>query len=343
LSIALAFNVKMRRLFQKSWLAAGLLVAATVSASAQQTIVFSKPSDVSADKANSFIATPQRSANSKDFNAPHSVFKDYTPDNLGAPAPVIMNNQDPSVKEALEKRKNWTLLTPEQILGVQTPEQIMGVVKPDDKKNLSLEDQFIQRQNRTESSMASNRHPAAILWGEAANNPFEQRQQRDEYGNFSQPGERLPAGSGGRKNFNQLLDGVNSLNLPTVKPDSVWNSVFAAPDQPKPDLEQVAAMERFRAMMEPAAATPDKIETATRFAVPAMQVRDPNMQVLLPSFNPAGQSVAQLESGIGRPTGILPLSAVGRPAQNTTTKRPDWQAQLPPWMRSGPQSHNGNF
>lgn len=327
----------MHRLFQKVLLVAGLLGAAAASSPAQQTIVFSKPSDVSADKANSFMVTPERTGNAKDFNAPRSLFKDYTPDNLSGPA-VIYNNQNPSVKEALEKRKNWTLLTPEQILGVQTPEQILGVTKPDNEKKLSLEEQYLRRENRTEAGAATNGRLGAAFWRGQANNPFEQRQEKDAYGNFLQPGQRSPTDA--RKNFNRGLSSANSLNLPTEKPDSIWSSVFAQPDQPKPDLDQIAAMERFRAMMEPV--SPPVNTTPTRFAVPATPLRDPNLQVL-PSFNPAGRAIAPLASDIARPTGIMPLPAVGRPASTTATKRPDWQAQLPPWLRSGPTTHSGNF
>jgi hypothetical protein len=336
LSIALAFSVKMHRLLQKVLLVAGLFGTAAVSSPAQQTIVFSKPADMSADKANSFMVAPERAGNAKDFNAPRSLFKDYTPDNLGAP-PVILNNQDPSVKEALEKRKNWTLLTPEQILGVQTPEQILGVAKPGDKKKLSLEEQYLQRENDTAVGAATNGRLGAAFWRGQANNPFEQRQEKDEYGNFLQSGQRSPTEA--RKNFSRTLSSVNALNMPIEKPDSIWSSVFAQPDQPKPDLDQIAAMERFRAMMEPS--TPVN-PTPTRFAVPATPERDPNLQVL-PSFNPAGRAITPLASDIARPTGIMPLPGVGRPASTTPAKRPDWQAQLPPWLRSGPQTHTGNF
>ena len=323
--------------FQSKWLAAvaigGVLVTALPLA-AQQTIMFSKPADMSADKANSFMVSPSRAGNARDFNAPHSLFKDYTPDNLGAP-PVIYNNQDPSVKEALEKRKNWTLLTPEQILGVQSPEQILGVTKPGGGKKPSLEEQYLLRENQAEANAATNGRPGAAFWREQANNPFEQKQEKDEYGNYSQRAERASAAASG--NLNRLLNGANSPNVPTEKPDNVWSSVFAQPDQPKPDLDQIAAMERFRAMMEPPS-TPENM-TPTRFAVP---VRDPNLQVL-PSFHPAGRAIAPLVSDIGRPTGILPLPVVGKSSQGAATKKPDWQAQLPPWLRTGPQTHGGNF
>jgi hypothetical protein len=313
--------------------------AATISLRAQQTIIFSKPAGTATDKANSFMDAGQRSGNAKDFSAPHNLFNDYTPDNLGAPAPVIVNNQDPSVKEALDKRKNWTLLTPEQILGVQTPEQILGMIKPAGEKKSSLEEQYLMRESRMTESSATNGRMGAAFWREQANNPFEQKQQKDEFGNFSQHGDKLPPGNA--KYFNQFLNAAESPTLPNDKPDSVWASAFAQPNQPKPDLEQIAAMERFRAMMEPSP-TPEKMPATTPFSANVITVRNPNLEVL-PSFNPAGASIAPLHNDIGRPTGILPLPGVSRPTAIAPTKRPEWQAQLPPWLRSGPPAHNGNF
>jgi hypothetical protein len=338
LSIALAYKTQMN--FRPSKLLMMLAFgAATVSLRAQQTIIFSKPAGTAADKANSFMDSGPRPGNAKDFSAPRDLFKDYTPDNLGAPAPVIVNNQDPSVKEALAKRKNWTLLTPEQILGVQTPEQILGMTKPTDEKKSSLEEQYLMRESRTTESLATNGRMSTSFWREQANNPFEQKQQKDEYGNFSQHGDKLPPGNS--KYFNQFLNAAETQTLPNEKQDSVWASAFAQPNQPKPDLEQIAAMERFRAMMEPSA-PPEKMPVQTPFTVTVAPVRNPNLEVL-PSFNPSGASVMPLHSDIGRPTGILPLPGVSRPASIAPTKRPEWQAQLPPWLRSGPPAHTGNF
>ena len=315
------------------------LAAAALCARAQETVVVSKPADLKSERANSFLANPQGSGKAGAFNAPRDIFKNYAPDNLGAPPPVVFNNPDPSVKEALDKRKNWTLLTPEQILGVQTPEQILGADKADGQKKLSLEERYLLRENRAANGAATNRLSGQNFWHPETENPFGQRQTTAEFGSRPRLDERRNAAAEGY--FNQFLRGANARLAPDAKPDSAWASGFAQPAQSKPDPEQIAAMERFRAMMEPGSPT-EKADAPTSFGAAVAPVRDPNMEEL-PAFNPAGGAVAALRSGIIRPTGIMPLPEVIRPHPTTPEKKPDWQAQLPPWMRDGPPAHGGNF
>src|SRR5258708_3808044 len=117
-----------------------LMLAATalaLAAPAQETIIFTKPADLSANKANAFLPANQHQVG--DYNAPRQLFNDYTPD-LPMPKPLRLNNNNVSVKEALDRRKNWTLLTPEQILGIQTAEEILGVPDKTGADKLSLEE-----------------------------------------------------------------------------------------------------------------------------------------------------------------------------------------------------------
>ena len=58
----------------------------------------------------------------------------------------------------------------------------------------------------------------------------------------------------------------------------------------------------------------------------------------LPAFNPAGRSITALDEKIARPTGIQPLPGITGPPKIAPTTRPEWQAQLPPWLTEGPQS-----
>jgi hypothetical protein len=314
------------------------LAAMAFSAPAQQTIIFSKPADLSSDKANSFL--PGANHHAGDYNAPVELFHDYTPD-LPMP-PRMFNNNDASVQEALDKRKNWTLLTPEQILGVQTPEEILGVDDRSEEKKLPLEEQFLLRERRETAFAATNGRAANIDWrGTTDDNPFDPKNKNDGSDAFSEAQAKMQPG---QRYFNQLLDAQNAAPNSTAAPDekssSAWSSVFAQPDQPKQTPEQLADMERFRALMEPSA-PPDKATVQTSFSVPAAPPMDPFLQPA-PVINPAGRDIAPLDNVFSRPTGITPLPGISTPPPKPVAVTPSWQAQLPPWMQSGPPAQNPN-
>jgi hypothetical protein len=95
-------------------------------------------------------------------------------------------------------------------------------------------------------------------------------------------------------------------------------------------------MESFRAMLEPPA-TPDKpAAPQNNFSTAPARTPDPYLQAQ-PAFNPAGRSVAPVESHITRPVGIQPLPSVATKPTPAPAKRPTWQAQLPPWYSDKPQ------
>jgi hypothetical protein len=315
------------------------VVAVAFSAPAQQTIISSKPADLPADKANSFL--PSANHHAGDYNAPVELFHDYTPD-LPMPPPLNLNNNDASVQEALDKRKNWTLLTPEQILGVQTPEEILGVEDRPEEKNLSLEEQFLLRERRETAFAATNGRAGNIDWrGADDDNPFNRKNKNDGSDSFPEAQAKMEPG---QRYFNQLLDAQNAAPGSTAAPDekssSAWNSVFAQPDQPKQTPEQLADMERFRALMEPST-PPDKASLQTSFSVPTAPPVDPFLQPA-PVVNPAGRDITPLDNVFSRPTGITPLPGISTPPPKPAAVTPSWQAQLPPWMQSGPPAQNPN-
>lgn len=120
--------------------------------------------------------------------------------------------------------------------------------------------------------------------------------------------------------------------------ESAWTSVFAQPSQPKATPEQIADMDRFRAMLEPTS-QPDKLVTPTRFSADITPPSDPYLQVQ-PQFNPIGHSYKSLENESARPIGINPLPGLTGPAPKLVSKKPTWEAQLPPWLTDGPKAHD---
>jgi hypothetical protein len=250
------------------------------------------------------------------------------------PPPVYFQNLSPSALDAWNKRKNWTLLTPEQIMGKQTPEEIMGLANPNGQGKLSLEEQFLLRESQARTASATNampalnRNPALFAADQDRQNPLTRQQ-----GNFSST-DRADEQNGAKAGFlTRLLGPGPSVGEP--KPNSAWASVFAQPTQPKPSPGQLDSMERFRALMVPTS-PPDRPGASAGYS-PA-PYHDPYLQPQ-PTYNPAGRSASALQDNFSRPTGIKPLpSATTQPVQSTV--RPAWQANLPPWLSDKPQPHD---
>lgn len=222
-------------------------------------------------------------------------------------------------------------MTPEEILGIPTPEKILGITDPDNDPSLSPEERFLRRRDRESEMGESNamRHAETSLWQSDASNPF---QPTDEKARFtgtladSLPGSPLDL---------KALFGRHPAESDDAaqKADSAWDSPFdTVQPLPKPTPEQLAGMERFRALMDPPAA--DLAPASSASAQPAAP-SDPYLQPL-PTFNPAGQSVAPLAENISKPTGIMPLPTATGPAIEPTKVTP--LVQPPPWLQNPVQS-----
>jgi hypothetical protein len=323
------------------------LVTAAVSVPAQQAIVFSKPADTAADtdKADSSQPGTSHLWGAGAYSAPRQLFHDYSP-SLPAPAPQPLIINSASTQDALNKRKNWTLLTPGQIMGVQTPEQILATSDTKSSGKLSLEEQFLQRESRPAASTATNGRSMVASWRND-NNPFGGNKDGVGQNPFFQPPNSLPGNQDrpdSSRTWKQLLNPMaGNLSGGDRKQESAWNNFLGQSQTPLQTPDQLAGMERFRALMEPSS-PPDKVQTPGRLPVAAAPAVDPFLQKQ-PQFNPAGRPVAALEDNIGRPKGLQPLPGVSGVPITTPKTKPTWQAQLPPWMQSGPQPHdlNRNF
>lgn len=316
-------------------LALGAGLAAADSALAQQPILFSKPAESVEEKANSFMLEQPLKLRGRagQFNAPKPLFSFDPEPSLPPPERPTVPSQ--SLKEALNKRKNWTLMTPEEIIGLPTPEKILGLPDPTGDDKRTPEERFLRRQTAAAAFSATNalRRSDAALWRNDAN-PFAPRDQRDAIDRLSKPDLRTEAGS--RRYFDRLVTApADSPLVANQNADSAWSSAFVQPAPlPKPNLEQIAAMERFRAMMEPSA-PPEKLATPTRFSPAPGPAANPNLQAS-PGFNPLGQSFTPLQSGISRPMGITPLPGITGPYA-PPAKAKKSLVDLPPWLSDGPR------
>lgn len=309
-------------------------VALGFSASAQQTIQYSRP----AAKDPAALASPTPILPGSHFAAPSSVGAPSSIFDEGAtadfdmlptgPQPIILNGNSAQWQRFLDSRRNWTLMTPETILGVPTPESILGITDPNDDPRLSAEERYLRRQDRQMEMAATNairREDATFdrqgpLFDRATDR-FRNRKDSQLFDALlDSPSPLLP---GANRDF-KPADSQDVRGQPGVNAsDNTWTSPFGVQVTPATQTpEQLEGMERFRAMLD--SVPPEKPAAAA--STPRV---DPYLQPQ-PVFNPVGQAVAPVQSDISRPLGLTPLAGVGQPPpakpKNTSLVDP------PPWL-----------
>jgi len=321
------------------WCCALLLAGAAVwPAVADDSVIFSKPADLPTDKANSFMGdqhkTPGSSGSSSSIlsSKPRADF-DILP---GAQRTKPLSPEEIKRWEKnTDNQKNWTLLTPQEILGIPSPEKIMGLPDPNNRDgSLSATERYMNRQEAQRNMSATNAlRQGDSLWG-SDNNPFQSQKSKTDGRNGFAPGnlsDRTVRGSSPSQSGADQSQNTASL----------WHSAFAvAAPAPKADPEQVAAMERFRALMEPPPVEkPVSLPGYPAMPAPAPAPKiDPYMQPMPASYNAAGRSFTPVENTAGRPTGITPLPTItGQTPYNQTAPKPKPLVKPPPWMSKEPQ------
>ena len=324
------------------WLVGGLLLALALPVAAQQAIIISKP----AEKANANLPTAAQRRGLGAFNAPQSIFggaPEAAFDNL--PGATVINNVSPEAarqwKKALDAKKNWTLMTPAEIMGVSTPEKILGLMdqKADDK--LSPEERYLIRQDRAASlatglaATNSLRRSDAALAPQDDDNPFVPRNDATRDARFSN--ERSAAAS--TRNFSRLFNPQPDAGI-VAKPsaDLPWGNVFGRPPAmtDKAVVEQAAVMDRFRVMMEPGSAPDLSPAAAARPTAPVLPLPNPNLNREFVE-NPLGHSFIPIQNNVGRPAGVTPLPSITGPYKSATPVKSAPLVQLPPWLSATPQ------
>jgi len=318
------------RPYLKPCFCALLLAAAWPAAAQQESIVFTKPADLSTEKANDFMGGDHKGpgglgAPSPFFNSKPKADYDILP---GAQKPRLPSPQEiKQWQKNQDEKKNWTLMTPDQILGIPTKEQILGLPDPYHEENFTVEEKYISRQERQRNFSATNAMSGPGDFLKPDESPFQSPNVRQQKLQQEQRNGMLTASRFGPPS-SPVLDASRDS-------DSIWHSAFnVVPQTPKPDPLQVAAMERFRAMMEPPPV--EKPAAPASFGTPAPVV-DRNMQAM-PAFNPAGHSFAPLQNNIGRPTGLNPLPTITgqRPLDNAPKPKP--LVEPPPWLKIDPKT-----
>jgi hypothetical protein len=247
-------------------------------------------------------------------------------------APVVSHAEALRMQDLLDRRKNWMLLTPAEILGATTPEKIMGIQEHDASgrpKNPTALERYTERRNQPPPVDANTN--AFPTW------------------NFSdkQPDtlNSIPGGLGSSNNMarsllnpapdNQTFAGQNENNN--------WSKLFDSPSllpSPSPvvTMAQPTDMERFRQLLKPgssstaAAATPSL--SGIKNSLPQTALSSGLGQSAL---TPVGASFTPLNSGIGKPAEMPKLPSIWSLSLTSPPSAAAWAPQPPPWLSPTPQ------
>ena len=314
------------------WLIVAGTMAAVSSAPAQsllkpgQSIIFSAPDDGEAVSNTPSLAaqTPTAPAFDNMVHAPDFNFRAPFITSTRMPAPP-----QPTISAAeADRRANWALQTPAEILGVATPEQEMKIQKRDaagQPENPTAVERYYERENQPQTNGTAGFSPATPSlrrdfqdnesgWLNA--NSFDTA--RGGLGNQAQPADssQPPAPGNGA---------VASQNR-----DGGWSDAFiSAETTPAQSPVQADDMAEFRKMLEPSQPSKSSSASSGNELFSALQ-------------KPAFEQPANLSGSPGRINngiGTLPAlpGVTGQSPEPTVTTIPDWKPQLPPWMLQGPQ------
>jgi hypothetical protein len=287
--------------------------------------LFSTPAGDGATSSASVFLSPDSKTHdfSDQLQAPASLFNTPNPDPFPAPSasPVISSSEARRLQKNAEDQKNWALLTPEEILGVTSPEEILAS-DTQDKEHKSPSERFLARQQTvaTNSFFTDNQSSRWIL-----------SKDRDDANAAGSARPGLPDAA-------QFLNRFGSA-LPDNNPFAAQNQddwfKAQSPAVPKPNLEQIAAMERFRQLLN-SSSSADALEksSGSKFLSSQEPPLDPNLEAL-PVVNRFGASYTPLSRSINKPSGLTPLPGITQPIL-TPVVTPSWAPKPPPWLTDNP-------
>jgi hypothetical protein len=256
----------------------------------------------------------------------------------GPQTPAISPAQAQRMQRLLDERKNWALLTPEQILGLPTQEKILRIPDRDafgQPKNETVVAQYYERQQQLRARTNNDNYGAA---DSAPRWDFSGSQELP-----MNPSIWTPAGgrTGNSPLMNQFLNGTpDNRATPAQAPERRWSKSFNLPaSPPKPTTEQQAAMEQFQQLLRPHSLSGGTGKTpALGSPIFSSSSTAPSPVPGQSAVIPIGASFTPLISGIAMPAGLTPLPGLLGPTNAALPAfAPEWKPQAPPWVSSAPQ------
>jgi hypothetical protein len=318
----------------------GVAVAMVLPIHAQQggeAIIFSSPvgSVVSSnltrlsapvDVPDTFQATPS----GLDVNLPSGE----APPLATVPSAVSIS-EGQQLQNLLNPKKDWTLMTPAEIIGVTSPEKILQVPERDAmglRDNPNTLERFTERQSRSQVAATNDFSPdnSDSAWRFSRNRSLQPDANTpnlvsDNLGSIPTSLSQL------FNNAPQRDDNFASQNAGAY----LWKPMGSSP-LPAPDSAQPTEMDQFKQLL--GADPPTPVETpAARSSSGASFSSSSDDNFGQPMVNPVGASYIPLTSGISTPTGLTPLPTITGQNSIQPAITPAWTPQAPPWMSQGPQ------
>jgi hypothetical protein len=222
-----------------------------------------------------------------------------------------------------DRRKNWILMTPAEILVATTPEKILGIREYDAAgrpKNLTALERYTERQNQMLSARSN-----AFQNGDSSSFWNFSRDRRD-------PSDVFDPINGGLEN--PLLNSKpDDRTLARQSQNGDRSKMFDSPAPlPAPTAAQQMDLERFRQLLgsspSPApAATPSPYDKM--FSLPDTS---PDVKLGQSSLSSIGGSFPSLNSSVGKPAGLPTLPSAWGLSYTSSRPAAAWAPQSPPWM-----------
>jgi hypothetical protein len=303
-----------------------------------QPILFSSP--VGDDVVTNTPALVPRPLESLDLQAATEApaqfnFNRSSPGTLLPSAVPMLNLAEAGrARDSLDRRRNWALLTPAEILGAVTSEKILGVTERNafgQPKNLTALERYTERQNQLPSPANTNdlsMNDASPAWSLSGSAEGAADSLYGVRGSLAGPlfnpalNNQLAARSGAGGGWSKLFE-------PASAP-----AAASTPLLPGPSPAQAESMERFRQLLNPGslpAATPASggIKTSLPQSLLGSGLDQP------PSVR-MGAAFAPLNSG-GRPGEMPKLTAAWGLNYTSTPPASVWAPQPAPWTSPNSQ------
>jgi hypothetical protein len=242
--------------------------------------------------------------------------------------PAVSPAEALRMQDLLDRRQNWMLLTPAEILGATTPEKILGIQEHDAAgrpKNLTALERYTERQNQTPPVITNT--DAFPTWNFSDKQP--------------DTSNSISGGLGSPDNMASSLLNPAPDNQTFARPNenNNWSKLFGSPSpSPAVTMEQQANMDLFRQLLKSGSSS-----TAAPTIPSLSSIKNSLPQTALSSglgqssLSPVGALFTPLNNGIGKPAEMPKLPSIWSLSLTSPPSAAAWAPQPPPWLSPTPQ------